>query len=277
MQKIEEVVVHPLVLLSVVDHFNRVAKEMSNKRVAGVLLGEVWKGRLDVSNSFAVPFEEDSQDAKVWFLDHNYLDEMFGMYKRINAREKIVGWYSTGPGVKAPDIQINESFKQYVPNPILVVIDVKAAETLELPAQAYYSKEDVNEDGNIVKNFVHVPTMLGASEAEDVGVEHLLRDVRDVAATSLATETQHKIAALKAMLSRLTEIQDYLQEVLDGRKANNEIFHKLQEVLNLLPNTSVLNQAFAVDENNSYLSLYLASITRTVLSLHSLITNKTKK
>ncbi|CAG9313342.1 unnamed protein product [Blepharisma stoltei] len=277
MQKIEEVVVHPLVLLSVVDHFNRVAKEMSNKRVAGVLLGEVWKGRLDVSNSFAVPFEEDSQDPKVWFLDHNYLEEMFGMYKRINAKEKIVGWYSTGPGVKAPDVQINESFKQYVPNPMLVVIDVKAAETLELPAQAYYSKEEVNEDGNIVKNFVHVPTLLGASEAEDVGVEHLLRDVRDVAATSLATETQHKIAALKAMLSRLTEIQDYLQEVLNGRKANNEIFHKLQEVLNLLPNTNVLNQAFAVDENNSYLSLYLASITRTVLSLHSLITNKTKK
>ena len=30
-----------------------------NKRVVGVLLGEQRKGRLDVTSSFAVPFEED--------------------------------------------------------------------------------------------------------------------------------------------------------------------------------------------------------------------------
>lgn len=48
----EAVVVHPLVLLSVVDHYNRVAKD-TRKRVVGVLLGEVYKGQLDVTNSFA--------------------------------------------------------------------------------------------------------------------------------------------------------------------------------------------------------------------------------
>lgn len=51
---VEKVVVHPLVLLSVVDHFNRMGKIGSQKRVVGVLLGS-WssKGVLDVSNSFA--------------------------------------------------------------------------------------------------------------------------------------------------------------------------------------------------------------------------------
>jgi 26S proteasome regulatory subunit N8 len=33
------VVVHPLVLLSVVDHYKRVVAKNKNKRVAGVLLG----------------------------------------------------------------------------------------------------------------------------------------------------------------------------------------------------------------------------------------------
>lgn len=275
MQKIEEVIVHPLVLLSVVDHYHRVAKE-TKKRVVGVLLGETYKGRLDVNNSFAVPFEEDPQDPKVWFLDHNYLETMFGMFKRINAREKIVGWYSSGPGVKVPDIQINESFKKYEANPIFVVIDIQASETLELPAQAYVSKEEVNEEGSIVKNFLHLPTILGCSEPEEVGVEHLLRDVRDVAATSLATETQHKIAALKAMLTRIQTIQDYINSVLTGGKANHEIFFKLQESFNHLPDTNSLSQEFAINQNNTYLALYLASITRSVLSLHSLINNKSK-
>jgi len=46
------VVVHPLVLLSVVDHYTRVAKD-SEKRVVGVLLGETHKGKVDVTNSYA--------------------------------------------------------------------------------------------------------------------------------------------------------------------------------------------------------------------------------
>jgi 26S proteasome regulatory subunit N8 len=48
----ERVILHPLVLLSVVDHYNRVAKD-TRKRVVGILLGDVHKGVVDVSNSFA--------------------------------------------------------------------------------------------------------------------------------------------------------------------------------------------------------------------------------
>ena len=49
---IEKVVVHPLVLLSVVDHYNRVARD-TRKRVVGVLLGTSFKGAVDVTNSYA--------------------------------------------------------------------------------------------------------------------------------------------------------------------------------------------------------------------------------
>ena len=51
--KLNNVVVHPLVLLSVVDHFNRMAKVGNVKRVVGCLLGSRRKGILDISNSFA--------------------------------------------------------------------------------------------------------------------------------------------------------------------------------------------------------------------------------
>jgi 26S proteasome regulatory subunit N8 len=51
-----KVVVHPLVLLSTVDHYNRVAKD-TKKRVVGVLLGEIRKTKaeviVDVTNSYA--------------------------------------------------------------------------------------------------------------------------------------------------------------------------------------------------------------------------------
>ena len=52
-EPITKVVVHPIVLLSVVDHFYRMGKVGNQKRVVGVLLGSRRKGVLDVANSFA--------------------------------------------------------------------------------------------------------------------------------------------------------------------------------------------------------------------------------
>lgn len=59
---IEDVTMHPLVLLSAADHYHRVARG-TRKRVVGILLGAVSKGKVDCSNSFAVPFEEDSKNS----------------------------------------------------------------------------------------------------------------------------------------------------------------------------------------------------------------------
>jgi len=58
---IVDVTVHPLVLLSAADHYHRVARG-TRKRVVGVLLGSVSRGKVDATNSFAVPFEEDSKN-----------------------------------------------------------------------------------------------------------------------------------------------------------------------------------------------------------------------
>ena len=63
------VILHPLCLLSVVDHYNRVAKDTSN-RVVGVLLGSRARSgnEVDIANSFGVPFEEKHGNPNVWFL-----------------------------------------------------------------------------------------------------------------------------------------------------------------------------------------------------------------
>lgn len=87
----------------------------------------------------AVPFEEDEKDPSIWFLDHNYHESMFSMFKRINgigfdnfnsdihifllqlkwstvffllAKEHVVGWYSTGPKLKENDLDIHGLFNE---------------------------------------------------------------------------------------------------------------------------------------------------------------------
>ena len=57
---------------------------------------------------------------------------MYGMFKKVNAREKIVGWYHTGPKLHQNDIAINELIRRYQTNSVLVVIDAKPKELGEL-------------------------------------------------------------------------------------------------------------------------------------------------
>ena len=231
-----------------------------------------------MTNSYAVPFEEDDKDPSICFLDHNYHESMFSMFKRINAKEHVVGWYSTGPKLRENDLDIHGLFHDYVPNPVLVIIDVQPKE-LGIPTKAYYAVEEVKENATqkSQKVFVHVPSEIAAHEVEEIGVEHLLRDVKDTTISTLATEVTGKLAALKGLDARLREIRGYLDVVVDEKlPLNHEILYHLQDVFNLLPNLNVaeLIKAFAVKTNDMMLVIYLSSLTRSVIALHNLINNK---
>jgi 26S proteasome regulatory subunit N8 len=52
--------------------------------VVGVLLGQNNGKTINVANSFGIPFEEDEKDPKTWFLDHNYIESMAEMFKKVN-------------------------------------------------------------------------------------------------------------------------------------------------------------------------------------------------
>jgi proteasome lid subunit RPN8/RPN11 len=91
-----------------------------------------------------VPFEEEDADPSVWFLDHNYVESMNDMFKKVNAREKLIGWYHSGPKLRASDLEINELFKRYNPNPLLVIIDVQPKE-VGVPTDAYFAVEEIKD------------------------------------------------------------------------------------------------------------------------------------
>merc|ERR1711972_444097 len=273
----KDVVVHPIVLLSVVDHYNRVAKG-TTKRVVGTLLGEVTDFQLHITNCFAVPFEEDPRDPQVWFVDHNFHENMFAMFKKVNQKERVVGWYSTGPKIRPADLSIHELFRRYCPEPILVVMDVQPKD-IELPMEAYYSIQENTSDEVFKRTFLHVNSTVGAFEAEEVGVEHLLRDIKNAAASTLAVRVGDKISALKGLAARLTDIAKYLQQVVEGKlPMNQEIIYQLQEIFNLLPDqdSDDLVKSFAMETNDMMLALYLASMLRSTVALHNLINNRIK-
>lgn len=55
------------------------------------------QGKVDITNSYAVPFEERGD---TWYLDHAYLTSMFQMFKKVAGswlRCVLVGMYAFAP------------------------------------------------------------------------------------------------------------------------------------------------------------------------------------
>eukprot|EP00955_Chlamydomonas_euryale_P114955 366318-Chlamydomonas_euryale.AAC.14 len=216
------------------------------------------------------------------------------------AREKVVGWYSTGPKLKEADLDINSLLSKFTENsePVLVICEVQSTHTahhaykllawgstpkeIGLPFTAYHAIDEVRDDGTekAQKVFISVPTEVGQTEAEEIGVEHLLRDVKDATISTLSTDVSAKLQALNGLKSRLQEMQEYMGHVLSGKlPVNHDIMTYLQDIFNLLPNMNVeaLSKALAVKSNDMMLVIYVASLIRSILALHKLIDNKEQR
>lgn len=213
----------------------------------------------------------------MWFLDHDYLENMYGMFKKVNAREKVVGWYHTGPKLHQNDVAINELIRRYCPNSVLVIIDAKPKD-LGLPTEAYRAVEEVHDDGSpTTRTFEHVPSEIGAEEAEEVGVEHLLRDIKDTTVGSLSQQITNQLLGLRGLHSQLSEIREYLIQVGEGQlPINHQIIYQLQDIFNLLPDIASDNfiDNLYIKTNDQSLVVYLAALVRSIIALHNLINNK---
>jgi len=281
------VVVHPLTLLSVVDHYTRVNKDVAPRRVVGVLLGSVAHGVVQVLSSYAVPFEEDGD---VWFLDHNFHEKMSRMCRKVNSKEVVVGWYSSGPKIRSVDLQINELMSKYTQNPIFLIVDVNPdSKQLALPMEAYVAVEDLSSEvrvdeaaGGKVQSrmkFSHLPYEVGTLIAEEIGVEHLLRDIPGrVGNGTLSEQIANKERALRALQGKLAEVKEYLTNVVEGRLPPNQlVLDSIQDMFNMLPKVADTRQyarSFTVESNDMMSAIYLGALTRAVIALHQLILNK---
>ena len=83
--------------------------------------------------------------------------------------------------------------------PVLVIIDPEHSDSLALPTQAYVCTQEINKDGQLIQQFCHVDSSIEAFEAEEVGVEHLLREIKDIRLNSLCNAITDRIKGLQGM------------------------------------------------------------------------------
>lgn len=250
--KIENVSIAPLVLVSVVDHYKRVSTE----RVVGILLGNIRENTACVTNSFAIPFDESVEGV---FLDTSYLQNMYDLYNKVNSKEEILGWYHSGPNMYSSDLEIMRVMMGYCQTPVLAVVNVHKQRG-GIPCEAY----GMGSDRRLVRKNVEVL----ADEIEEVGVEHLLRDIKEGTGSTLKDEVAVIIESLWAYEDLLRQIIEYFEKVQTGKRRNKVILNALQDVLNSVPR-------YRAETNLG--SIYVAKLAEAFRKMNDLQKNKIER
>jgi 26S proteasome regulatory subunit N8 len=222
---------------------------------------------------------------------------MLAMFRKVNAKERVVGFYSTGPQIRSNDLRIYDIVERFTGNkhtattkqpiptypPVFCIIDIRP-DRPALPVTAYKVIEQVVVGGSssptLSRTFAHVSVEMGAMEAEEIGVEHLLRDVHDPTVSTTAALVQNKLRGLETLHEKLCECRDYLLGCCSGGSQtttpNPEILANLQTILSLLPNLNNehLVRSMIIKMNDYYMAIYLAALIRSIMALHDLINNK---
>lgn len=201
---------------------------------------------------------------------------MATMFRKVNASEKIVGFYSSGLEIKINDLDIEEQMQQFVSKPLYCVIDTKCSSE-DLPVKSYIVQQEVNKmEGKIYRTFKNIESSIGAIHVEEVAVSHLLRDVNDPLLSTTSQQIQSRVTSLTIMEDRLKKILDYLNKVIEGKvNPNNEIIYNVQYMLNLLPNLNIdeLRSSVLEKTNDIHIVLFVSYLVRSINTLYDVVVN----
>lgn len=271
--------VHPIALLAITDHFERSVGNKKNKRVIGALLGDRANNVYEVTNAFAIPYDEDNGRSGVYFLDQNFTEIMYEMFKKIDIKEKILGWYCTTSDYASWDIEINEFWSRYCPTPVYLLVDLLKAGAPEPPLKAYYSRRSYGDGGKVARVFTSIGCRVAADDAEEVGVEHLLRDVQEIDTSSLSGKVGLKLKAFATLSSKISKIINYLDNVSSkGQSPKKEIstaLHAIVSKMSLVLDTD-LEVTLSRQLNDNYSSILLGNLSQNICNLHELLNNRIK-
>ncbi|MBA0751311.1 hypothetical protein Gogos_000243 [Gossypium gossypioides] len=286
--------VHPLVIFNICDCYVR--RPDQAERVIGTLLGSVLPdGTVDIRNSYAVPHTESAEQVA---LDIEYHHNMLVSHQKVNPKEVIVGWYSTGLGVTGGSALIHDFYSREVPNPVHLTVDT-GFRNGEGTIKAYVSVNLALGDRQLAAQFQEIPLDLRMVEAERLGCMYHFNHLRrylivmpilfltlceydhqfvekpvDILKTTAVDKLPNDLEGMEVTMQRLLALIDdvykYVDDVVEGRvAADNSIGRFISDTVASLPklSPSVFDKLVNDSLQDQLLLLYLSSITRTQLGL----------
>ncbi|KAF7981685.1 hypothetical protein HWV62_32242 [Athelia sp. TMB] len=258
------ITIHPVALFSILDHYLR--RKSDQPRVIGTLLGvrSESDSTVEVRSAFAVLHSETSEQVAV---DMEYHRAMWDLHHKVNPKEVIVGWYSTGSNLNTYSALIQNFYSQETAphQAVHVALNTGVEEGEEAGVKAYVSSPVgvFPKPENCV--FVPVPCELRFHDAERSGVDLLTNPTQPHPMADLDI-LESSIQSVTAMLDR---VLSYVRSVLAGEvKGNPAVGRYLMDTLGA--STGELETGgFNASLQDTLMISYLANLVRSQAEVSS--------
>ncbi|RLN00571.1 eukaryotic translation initiation factor 3 subunit F [Panicum miliaceum] len=253
--------VEAVVLFNICDSYVRRPDQAD--RVIGTLLGSLLPdGTVHVRNSYVVPHNESADQVAI---DIEYHHNMYASHQKVNPKEVIVGWFSTGFGVSGGSTLIHDFYSREVQNPIHLTVDTGFTRG-EASIKAYISSNLSLGDRHLAAQFQEIPLDLRMIEAEKAGFEIL----KSTMVEKLPNDLEGMESSMEKLYILIDEIYKYVDDVVEGRVApDHKIGRFISESAASMPKLSpaAFDKLFNDKIQDNLALVYLSSITRTQISI----------
>ncbi|KAJ3722619.1 JAB1/Mov34/MPN/PAD-1 ubiquitin protease-domain-containing protein [Lentinula raphanica] len=253
--------IHPVALFSILDHYLR--RKDDQDRVIGTLLGTRIDNHVEVRTSFAVLHSETSEQVAV---DMEYHRSMYELHHKVNSKEVIVGWYSTGSNLNTYSALIQNFYSQETAPHQAVHLSLDTGVEPGHPAciKAYISSPVgvFPKPENCV--FVPIPVELRFRESERSGVDLLTSTALSSSTTSSQPLSDLTIleSSIQNVISMIDRVLTYVRAVLAGEvKGDAAVGRYLMDTLGA--STADLEKGgFNARLQDTLMVTYLANLVR---------------
>lgn len=281
---VSHLVVHPLVLLHVLDHHTR--RQESGGRVIGTLLGRRDGNKVEVTNCFAVPHAERGDEVAI---GKDFNKQMLALYNRTSRKEQVVGWYASaalpveegGVVSKAStnnDLILDTSSlihefyagESDEGDPIHLVVDTRLQQDA-LAIRAFRSTPVVVQGEPLANLFHEVRLSLQCTEPETICLNQMSKaQDGEEQEQPKNDESLALLVSMEKLYGLLDTALQYVDSVVEGKVTPDpEVGRQIADTLASVPRVrpDVFDRLFNDSLQDLLMVTYLSNITRTQLAI----------
>eukprot|EP00668_Euglena_longa_P004421 GGOE01005177.1.p2 GENE.GGOE01005177.1~~GGOE01005177.1.p2 ORF type:complete len:307 (-),score=43.22 GGOE01005177.1:198-1118(-) len=260
-----DIVLHPLVILNVTDHYTR--QKVNNEapqRVVGVLLGIQQGRRVEIHTSFELVYEVVDGDI---VIDPKYLNQKKDQFLQVFPTYEILGWYTSGTNIVDHDQIPHKVIMEYNESPLLLLVNCEmASEMRDLPVYVYETVLHIVEDLPVMA-FARIPYRIESEESERISVDTIthLESTRAGDISSLIKHLGGMKDAVSMLQQRINLIALYLTKVKEGQHAmDHALLRMILSLCHKLPtmDSEKFHLAYQTEYNDTLLISHIGMLTK---------------
>lgn len=215
--------VHPMVILSISEFFNRMRVNYKTKRVFGGLVGEQHGEKIELFSIFEF-LNKSKSDSDV-DLDPEFLDKRRKISEQLYPNYDFIGFFSTNEVSDLPDSLDKKVFnsleKQGVMSPITLVMCSDLMNKSDLPLKAYFYDKTTDK-------FIPLSIEIKTYESERICLDTIVKT------GSAQLNESSLVQNVDTLKSALTILKENLKKVLE--LAKNPKFRNNEKFIGLIDN-----------------------------------------